>query len=249
MTNTKFPRAPEDKVCAIRGRTWNQAASVMEAYGRFQVAPPLMLQSTPNGPLISSTGKTNAVARITGKSGCGASWYSGRLQIQKAPQFDPAVDITLNTYYQDAAGADDCWILDMFANGVPTGVHRLKTDGSYFVWGEIAGMSDPASSLASRPVVQAIAFPTGVILPCTLTNPSGSAGTNGDGVTTPPTQATYIYDIVDLDGTTVQTGVSVWFARQYGQVAAATKGIYFTDFASAWHIIACDEVITTGLCA
>jgi hypothetical protein len=241
--NDKFPRSPADKVCALRGTIWNQAADAMEAFGRLQVAPPLMLDQTPNGPMIRLTGITLTRAKITGKGGCGASWYSGRLQIRQSADFDPSTDLTMSTYYQDASGADDCWIVDTFANGMPTGVHRLKTDGSYYVWGQQVGTSIAGGSLASRPIIEAVAFPTGVLLPCTLSNPTGSAGTNS-----PPTAASYAYDITDLDGTVVQTGVSVISARQPGHVTAATKGIYYTDFASAWHVIWCDEVIDAYTC-
>lgn len=61
---------------------------------------------------------------------------------------------------------------------------------------------------------------TGAIFAVALTQTGGS---NGDHKTT----ASYTYTAVDGDGTTVGTGLSPEFPRNYGKVVAATRGLAY----------------------
>jgi len=49
----KFPRAPAGQTCAIQGDIWNRLADAIEAFGNFQVAPPLMMSNVAGKILIS----------------------------------------------------------------------------------------------------------------------------------------------------------------------------------------------------
>lgn len=185
--------------------------------------------------------------RITGFTGLAAGWFFGRTQTFKpGGTLDPTVSLQQDNIYMDAVAADDCYVVAYEENGVPANLHRWKNDGSVYVVGVFKGYADipSGSDLKRLPVFDGISRPTAMPLPCTLTNPTGSAGTNGP----PPTAATYTYDIIDRDGNVVAAGASVWSSRQPGHVTPASKGLYFSDWDDSFKIIWCDEVIDTGAC-
>ena len=50
MNFQKFPNAPGDKACAVKGDVWNRLSQTVTDFSRLTVAPPLMLSMTPAGP-------------------------------------------------------------------------------------------------------------------------------------------------------------------------------------------------------
>jgi hypothetical protein len=192
--------------------------------------------------------------RITTSSSLGASKYNARVQREVDDFFfDPNTDLTLHDLYEDVSTTDDVYVVDIAANGVPAHVHRWKGDGSLFVWGYFVRYAEEqqdegSGAIDARPIFHAISIATASVLPCTLVQNGGANGTNGDGVGTPPTQPTYTYDIVDEDGNLIASAIAIRGARQYGHVVPASKGMYYGDFASSWHIVAHDEVIDAGAC-
>lgn len=207
----------------------------------------------PNPNIVQPPWVSMRTIRITGFTNLAAGWFHGRIQVTNlSAVLDPTQTLQLDNLYQDTDSKnDDCYVIAYEENGVPANLHRWKNDGSVYVVGWFQGYSQqsnangtPTTILPRRPVFHGISRPTAMPLPCTLTNPTGSAGTNGP----PPTAATYTYDIIDRDGNVVAAGASVWSSRQPGHVTPASKGLYFSDWDDSFKIIWCDEVIDTGAC-
>jgi hypothetical protein len=203
---------------------------------------------------------------IPGIETLSAGWFWGCIQYVDSVRksLDPYSPLSLKSMYSDEnsrtpgvlSTTPDCFVIAFEENGASFNgggapLHRWKTDGSVFVIGWFQGYAfhPPEDSTDDRtvqelPVFMGISRPTAAPLPCTLSNPVGSAGSNGP----PPTPATYVYDVYDLDGNLVQAGAALWTARQHGHVTAATKGFYFSDYDDSFKIIWCDEVLDTTAC-
>lgn len=92
----KLPQAPSDKICALKGSTWNDIAQLVEAFSRLTVAPPLMLSMTPTGPVLSLASTGRPLYVLTGNAAQSGTYTMQPLKI------NPVLDATIAGQFTNA---------------------------------------------------------------------------------------------------------------------------------------------------
>lgn len=121
-----IPDAPQGNIVWPKRSTWNLLVAICRWVTKFRVAPPLLLQDTQAGPLLSLAVAPNTTIRLVNPNAAtGAGWYSAKVLLVSSNTSDPSTDLVSSAL---GTSVVDCFVANSWEIGL-TG-HKLVTDGS-----------------------------------------------------------------------------------------------------------------------